>query len=57
MQSFRPLLAILWAQWRVSANFLTRARRGSLVIKWITGLLWYGVWVMAAIGEIGRAHV
>ena len=50
MESFRPLLAILWAQWRVSANFLTRARAGSLVVKWITGLLWYGVWVFAAIG-------
>ena len=50
MESFRPLLAILWAQWRVSANFLTRARKGSLAIKWITGLLWYGAWVVAAFG-------
>jgi len=50
VESFRPLLAILWAQWRVSANFITRARAGSLVVKWITGLLWYGVWIAAAFG-------
>jgi len=45
-----PLLAIVWAQWRVSANYLRRANKAGVAVKWITSLIWYGSWLFTAWG-------
>ncbi len=48
--SLAPLRAIVWAQSRTSWNFFLRANKGGVAFKWIMGLLWYGVWLLAAAG-------
>ncbi len=50
MQSLAPLRAIVWAQSRTSRNFFLRANKGGLAFKWLTSLLWYGMWLLAAAG-------
>ena len=50
MQSLAPLRAIVWAQSRTSRNFFLRANKGGLAFKWLTSLLWYAIWLLAAAG-------
>jgi ABC-2 type transport system permease protein len=50
MESLAPLRAIVWAQSRTSRNFFLRANKGGLFLKWLLGLLWYGVWLLGAAG-------
>jgi len=50
VESLAPLRAIVWAQSRTSRNFFLRANKGGLAFKWLTGLLWYGVWLLGAAG-------
>jgi ABC-2 type transport system permease protein len=50
VESFGPLGAIVWAQWRTSRNFYLRAHKGGVVFKWLMGLLWYGMWALGAAG-------
>jgi ABC-2 type transport system permease protein len=43
--------AILWAQWRTLRNH--RGRRGNSVWSGIVSVIWYGIWVLAALA-LGR---
>lgn len=49
MEQLRPLRAIVWAQWATSRNFYMRANKGGLVLKWLMGLVWYGMWVLGSV--------
>jgi hypothetical protein len=50
VEQLGPLRAIVWAQWATSRNFYMRANKGGLVLKWLMGLLWYGMWALGAVG-------
>ncbi|MBI3209441.1 MAG: hypothetical protein HYZ37_11155, partial [Candidatus Solibacter usitatus] len=40
--------AILWAQLRTFRNFQFRSGRAGLILSLLVGLVWYGVWAVAA---------
>lgn len=50
MESFGPIRAVAWAQWRTSRNFYLRAGKGGVIFKWIMNLLWYAAWTVAGMG-------
>ncbi|MDX2151250.1 MAG: hypothetical protein SFV54_10995 [Bryobacteraceae bacterium] len=41
--------AVLWAQWRTLRNFYPRASRGGIAFTIFLGVLWYGLWLLAAV--------
>lgn len=50
MERFAALRAIVWAQSRVSANFLRGANKAGIAVQWIVMALWYLAWVAGAAG-------
>lgn len=50
MPAFAAVRAIAWAQWRTSRNFFLRSGKGSILLSWITGIVWYLGWTGAAVG-------
>lgn len=42
-------LAVLWAQYRTLRNFYPRGGRGGLIFTIAIGVLWYGLWMVAAV--------
>lgn len=46
---WEQILAIAWAQLRIARNHLPRTDAGS-VLAWLVSLLWYGLFVAAAVG-------
>lgn len=44
------LRAILWAQWRAQRNFFLRANKAGMFVTWLSGLMWYGLWIAAGSG-------
>jgi len=44
------LRAILWAQFRAQRNFYLRAHKAGVFLSWLSGLLWYSLWIGAGSG-------
>ncbi|MCA2965797.1 MAG: hypothetical protein INH40_18015, partial [Acidobacteriaceae bacterium] len=45
-----PVRAILWAQWRAQRNFVLGSHKTGILLAWLSGLLWYGLWAGLALG-------
>jgi len=44
------LRAILWAQFRAQRNFYLRAHKAGVFLSWLSGFLWYSLWLSAGAG-------
>ncbi len=47
---FNPVRAILWAQWRAQRNLVLGSHKTGVMLSWLSGLLWYGLWAGLAAG-------